>query len=107
MLISSVMSSIVHLYSGSKSSKIFAAVTSLPSNDKVGVIEMLGPTISTLILLLLTLIGIPVAIGGVVGGLGVWWLEDMVANEIKQRSWVLPLFGALAGAGIGFMIKDP
>lgn len=49
-------------------------------------------------------IAVPIILGGLFGGLGAFWFEDMVQSEIRRKKWVLPLLGTLAGTGAGFMI---
>jgi hypothetical protein len=47
----------------------------------------------------------PMVLGGLVGGLGTYLLQEFVEEQISRRPWLLPLLGALAGLGVGTVIS--
>ena len=40
-------------------------------------------------------------VGGVVFGIGAYFTEEAIANEIQKRNWVIPLGASLIGFGLG------
>jgi hypothetical protein len=51
------------------------------------------------------LVTFPVVLG-LTGGLGFWFLEDMITDSIRSKPWFLPIIGALAGVGLGSLISS-
>jgi len=56
--------------------------------------------------LLAARIGIPVALGAVVGGVGLYMAVDAVCKSFNQSPWTAGIVGALAGAGGGFFVSQ-
>ncbi len=51
-------------------------------------------------------IGIPVIVGGVVGGAGLYYAVDAACSSFRERPWLSGLVGALAGMGAGFFVSQ-
>lgn len=51
-------------------------------------------------------IGVPVAAGAVLGGVGLYLATDAACKSFKESPWLSGVIGALAGAGGGFLVSQ-
>lgn len=50
-------------------------------------------------------IGTPALLGGVIGGLGMYYGVEATCKSFKQKPWIAGLVGTLTGVGGGFLIS--
>lgn len=51
-------------------------------------------------------LGVPVVIGAVVGGFGLYFAVDAACKSFQESPWISGVVGALAGSGVGFMVSQ-
>ena len=48
-------------------------------------------------------VGVPVVLGGVVGGIGMYVAVDAACKSFRDNPWISAAVGTLAGMGVGFV----
>ncbi len=50
-------------------------------------------------------IGAPALIGGVLGGLGMYYSVEAVCDSFRRKPWISALVGTMTGVGGGFLFS--
>lgn len=49
-------------------------------------------------------IGVPIVVGGVIGGVGMYMAVDAVCKSFKESPWISGVVGAMAGGGAAYFL---
>ncbi len=50
-------------------------------------------------------IGVPIILGGAIGGVGMYMAVDAVCKSFKESPWISGVVGAMAGGGAAYFVS--